>query len=260
MLVGPPFGTGRGGLRPAHLWAPDAIDLGSGSGAFKRTGARLSRGMGLSVTDLSCDRGGRRVLDGVSFELAAGEALVLRGPNGAGKSTLLRALAGLVPAGGRVVLDGRALGREARAEAMGYAGHLDAIKPQLTVAENLAFWARLFGGDAGPAMAELGLGRLADRPAHLCSAGQKRRLGLARLMVAARRVWLLDEPTVALDAEAVERLTAVVGAHLGAGGMALVATHVALGIGPARELTLSGEASGASGSGGGDPFLAGAWT
>ena len=216
--------------------------------------------MGLSVTDLSCNRGGRRVLDGVSFELAAGEALVLRGPNGAGKSTLLRALAGLVPAEGRVALDGRVMGREARAEAMGYAGHLDAIKPQLTVAENLAFWARLFGGEAGPALAAMGLGRLAERPAHLCSAGQKRRLGLARLMVAARRVWLLDEPTVALDAEAVARLTAAVGAHLAGGGLALVATHVALEIGPARTLTLTGEAAGAASGAGGDPFLAGAWT
>ena len=123
--------------------------------------------MGLTVTDLSCTRGGRLILDGLSFALSPGETLVLRGPNGAGKSTLLRALAGLLPASGRVAIDGRSLGREARAEPVAYAGHLDAIKPQLTVAENLRFWAGLFGGDPAPALAAFGLGPLADRPAHL---------------------------------------------------------------------------------------------
>ncbi|HET9067023.1 MAG TPA: heme ABC exporter ATP-binding protein CcmA [Amaricoccus sp.] len=214
--------------------------------------------MGLTVTDLSCTRGGRLILDRVSFRLAPGETLVLRGPNGAGKSTLLRALAGLLPASGRIELDGRALGREARAEAVAYAGHLDAIKPQLTVAENLAFWARLFGGDPAPALAAFELGPLAARPAHLCSAGQKRRLGLARLLVASRAVWLLDEPTVALDSGAVARLLACLGAHAARGGIAIIATHVPLAVAPARELVLAPGTAAASAAA--DPFLAGAWT
>ena len=212
--------------------------------------------MGLTVTDLSCTRGGRLILDGLSFALSPGETLVLRGPNGAGKSTLLRALAGLLPASGRVAIDGRSLGREARAEAVAYAGHLDAIKPQLTVAENLRFWAGLFGGDPAPALAAFGLGPLADRPAHLLSAGQKRRLGLARLLVAPRRLWLLDEPTVALDADAVARLLAALRAHSAAGGLAVVATHGPLPLAPARELVLAPEAASARSA---DPFLAGAW-
>jgi heme exporter protein A len=213
--------------------------------------------MGLSVTDLSCTRGGRLVLVRISFALAPGETLVLRGPNGAGKSTLLRALAGLLPASGRVELDGRALGRDARAEAVAYAGHLDAIKPQLTVAENLAFWAGVFGGDPEPALSAFDLGSLADRPAHLCSAGQKRRLGLARLLLAPRRLWLLDEPTVSLDAEAARRLLAALGAHAAAGGLAVIATHGPLAVAPARELTLAPEPLAAPAA---DPFLAGAWT
>ncbi len=214
--------------------------------------------MGLTVTDLSCSRGGRSILHRLSFTLACGETLLLHGPNGAGKSTLLRALAGLLPSSGRVALDDRALGCDARAEAVVYAGHLDAIKPPLTVAENLAFWARLFGGDAAPALAAFALGPLADRPAHLCSAGQKRRLGLARLLVAPRRLWLLDEPTVSLDAGAIARLLSALRAHAADGGLAIIATHVPLDLAPARELTLGPE--GVSGPGAPtDPFLGGAW-
>jgi heme exporter protein A len=214
--------------------------------------------MGLSVTDLSCARGGRLVLDRLSFALAPGETLLLRGPNGAGKSTLLRALAGLLPASGRVALDGRPLGPDARTDLVAYAGHLDAIKPQLTVAENLAFWAGLFGGDPVPALAAFALAPLADRPAHLLSAGQKRRLGLARLLLAPRRLWLLDEPTVALDADATARLLAALAAHAAAGGLAVVATHAPLPLPSARELTLAPEPASARAAA--DPFLAGAWT
>ena len=213
--------------------------------------------MGLTVTDLSCTRGGRLVLHGLSFALAPGETLILRGPNGAGKSTLLRALAGLLPASGRIEIDGRPAGRDARAEAVAYAGHLDAVKPQLTVAENLAFWAGLLGGDPAPALAAFDLGPLADRPAHLCSAGQKRRLGLARLLLAPRRLWLLDEPTVALDAEATARLLAAIRAHAAAGGLTIVATHVPLDLAPA-ELTLAPETA-ADARAAADPFLAGPW-
>jgi heme exporter protein A len=210
--------------------------------------------MGLSVSDLTCIRGGRTVIGGLGFELADGEVLIVRGPNGAGKSTLLRALAGLLPATGRIVLDGRprADDPDAHAERVAYAGHFDAVKPQLTVAENLAFWAALYGGEPALALDASGLGAIAGRPAHLCSAGQKRRLGLARLLLAQRRLWLLDEPTVALDAESVARLTAAVRAHCAAGGLAVIATHAALDLGPADELTLAPEAID-------DPFLAGTW-
>ncbi len=212
--------------------------------------------MGLSVTDLSCTRGGRLVLDDVGFTLADGETLVLRGPNGAGKSTLLRALAGLLPATGRIELDGRPADRDTRSEALAYAGHLDAIKPQLTVAENLAFWAALFGGDPTSALAAFDLAPIADRPAHLCSAGQKRRLGLARLLVVPRRIWLLDEPTVSLDTEATARLIAALHAHADGGGLAVIATHAPLEVAPARDLTLAPETRRAHAA---DPFLAGRW-
>jgi heme exporter protein A len=212
--------------------------------------------MGLSVTDLSCTRGGRLVLDRLSFGLDDGGTLLVQGPNGAGKSTLLRVLAGLLPATGAIVLDGRVADRDALGDATAYAGHLDAVKPQLTVAENLAHWAALFGGDPTPALAALGLAALADRPAHLCSAGQRRRLGLARLLLVPRRIWLLDEPTVSLDAEATGRLLAMLRAHASGGGLAIVATHAALELAHARNLRLAAEPARAAAT---DPFLAGAW-
>ncbi len=214
--------------------------------------------MGLSVTELTCHRAGQRVLACVDFRLEAGEALLLRGPNGAGKSTLLRVLAGLLPATGRVTLDGHPLGSEAYGEAVAYAGHLDAIKPQLSVRENLGFWAALFGGGSvEAALAEAGLAAISERSAHACSAGQKRRLGLARLLVAPRRLWLLDEPTVALDAAAVARLETAVRGHCAAGGLALIATHVTLDL-PARSLTLAPPNAGTAAIAA-DPFLAGRW-
>ena len=217
--------------------------------------------MGLAVNDLALDRAGRRIVEGLSFELAAGRALVLRGRNGAGKSTLLRALAGLLPpAAGRIALDGADLARDADAwtDRVAYAGHLDAVKPQLTVLENLGFWAAVLGAPPGADLAaldEAGLGPLADRPAYACSAGQKRRLGLARLLLAPRRLWLLDEPTVSLDAEASDRLAARVRAHCAGGGLAVVATHVALDLGPAATLALEPRAPAAARAA--DPFLAG---
>jgi heme exporter protein A len=218
--------------------------------------------MGLAVADLACLRGGRRVLDGVELQIASGGALLLRGPNGAGKSSLLRALAGLLPlARGRVTLDGRdrAADPDGWAERIAYAGHLDAVKPQLTAEENLRFWAALLGAGRGAVAAALeafALGPLADRPAGACSAGQKRRLGLARLALAPRRLWLLDEPTTALDDEAAARLVALVRGHCAAGGIAVVATHVALDLGPgAAELRLAPPAPQAAA--GADPFLAG---
>jgi heme exporter protein A len=179
--------------------------------------------MTLRVNDLAVARGGVPVLSGVSFEVAPGAALILRGPNGAGKTTLLRTIAGLQRA-----LSGQIDGAD---ETIAYAGHADGLKAMLSVAENLTFWAQVFGNsDIEPALAAYQLDPLRDRLAGTLSAGQKRRLGLARLMVTGRPVWVLDEPTVSLDADAVAMFAAAVTAHLGAGGMALIATHIDLGV------------------------------
>lgn len=217
--------------------------------------------MGLAVSDLVCHRSGQPVLDQIGFDLADGRALVLRGPNGVGKSTLLRVIAGLLPAAsGRIALDGmaQAADRDGWAERIAYTGHLDAIKPQLSVGENLRFWAALLGAERGAverALAAFGLAGLADRAAQVCSAGQKRRLGLARLLLVPRRLWLLDEPTVSLDAETTRRFAGLVAEHCAAGGLALIATHVDLGLPDAGVLTLAPPRPGARTS---DPFLAGA--
>jgi heme exporter protein A len=179
--------------------------------------------MDLIVHDLGVARGGVPVLEGVSFSLAAGEALVLRGPNGSGKTTLLRTVAGLQPP-----LAGRIAGA---GERVAYAAHADGLKAVLTVAENLGFWARVFGESGiDAAMTAFDLHDLRDRPAGSLSAGQKRRLGLARLMVTGRPVWVLDEPTVSLDAASVGLFADAVRAHLGQGGSALIATHIDLGL------------------------------
>ncbi|MFD1341764.1 heme ABC exporter ATP-binding protein CcmA [Litorisediminicola beolgyonensis] len=176
----------------------------------------------LELRDVSVARGGVPVLERVSLSLGAGEALVLRGPNGAGKTTLLRAVAGLQP-----VESGEIMG----AEEVAYAGHADGLKPTLSVAENLSFWARVFGQDGiEAALSGFDLETLVDRPAGQLSAGQKRRLGLARLMVTGRRVWVLDEPTVSLDTASVARFADAVRAHLAGGGAALMATHIDLGL------------------------------
>ncbi len=177
----------------------------------------------LSVHDLAVSRGGVPVLEHVSFTLAPGGALVLRGPNGSGKTTLLRTVAGLQPP-----LEGWI---EAAPDAIAYAAHADGLKTTLTVTENLAFWARVFGtGDIAPALAAFDLEALAERPAGALSAGQKRRLGLARLLVTGRPVWALDEPTVSLDMASVGLFAQAVRAHLGQGGAVLIATHIDLGL------------------------------
>ncbi|WP_323802726.1 heme ABC exporter ATP-binding protein CcmA [Sulfitobacter litoralis] len=179
--------------------------------------------MTLRVTDLAVARGGVPVLDGVTFTVAPGTALILRGPNGAGKTTLLRCIAGLQPP-----LSGRIDGAE---ETIAYAGHADGLKAMLSVRENLEFWAQVFGQtDIAPALIAYDLEPLQNRLAGTLSAGQKRRLGLARLMVTGRPVWVLDEPTVSLDVAAVGLFAAAVTAHLAGGGMALIATHINLGL------------------------------
>lgn len=179
--------------------------------------------MDLIVSDLTVARGGVPVLEGVSFVLTSGKALVLRGANGAGKTTLLRTVAGLQPP-----MAGTVSGAEDR---IAYAAHADGIKQVLTVAENLTLWADVFGqSDIAPALEAFNLGDLRERAAGSLSAGQKRRLGLARLMVTGRPIWVLDEPTVSLDVASVALFADAVRAHLAAGGSALMATHIDLGL------------------------------
>ncbi|HSF95025.1 MAG TPA: heme ABC exporter ATP-binding protein CcmA [Thermohalobaculum sp.] len=220
--------------------------------------------MDLTLDKLACRRAGRLVFNRLDFRLEAGQAAALRGPNGVGKSTLLRQLCGLIPvAGGDARLDGVSLegDRQGFQERVAYAGHLDAVKPALSIGENLTLWAGIHGNDAGragAALARFGLDAIAGRPAAQCSAGQKRRLGLARLLVMDRPLWLLDEPTVSLDADASALVADLVREHVGAGGMALIATHVDLGLGDIPVLMMSAPEAGAHDAD--DPFLAGAWT
>ncbi len=188
--------------------------------------------MVLSAENLSVSRGGIAVLEGVTLALAPGRALILRGPNGAGKTTLLRTLAGLQPP-----LKGEVTADEG---SLVYAGHADGIKGALTVRENLRFWTAIFaGGDVDAALDAYALTPLAGRPAAALSAGQKRRLGLARLIVAQRAVWLLDEPTVSLDTDATAMFVAAIRAHLDGGGAAIVATHIDLGLSEAETLDVA---------------------
>ncbi|WP_238364705.1 heme ABC exporter ATP-binding protein CcmA [Mesobacterium pallidum] len=177
----------------------------------------------VKASDLAIARGGVPVLEGLSFALGAGEALILRGPNGAGKTTLLRTVAGLQPA-----LSGTL---EVAEESVAYAAHADGLKSMLTVTENLSFWASVFGQSSiEAALDRFNLRSLADRQAGTLSAGQKRRLGLARLLVTGRPLWVLDEPTVSLDTASVQLFAAAVRAHLAGGGAALIATHIDLGL------------------------------
>jgi heme exporter protein A len=199
--------------------------------------------MQLLASELACVRGGRRVFTGLSFSLSAGEGLVVTGRNGAGKSSLLRMLAGLVRiAAGRLHLEGGDPELSIPEQAH-YLGHQDALKPSLSVEENLTFWSRYLGDAARPeALAEVGLDSLADLPAGFLSAGQRRRLSLARLLAVRRPLWLLDEPTSALDAASQVRLADVMRRHLAGGGMIVAATHGPLGIKAARELALGDRA------------------
>jgi heme exporter protein A len=202
--------------------------------------------MNLSGLDLTCVRGGRQVFSRINFSLAAGNALVLTGPNGAGKSSLLRMIAGLIhPTEGRLALAGGDADLSV-AEQAHYVGHLDPLKPALTVTENLMFWAHFLNGKAGLDQASrtergldaVGLAELAHLPAGYLSAGQRRRLSLARVLASPRPIWLLDEPTTALDAASQERLRHVMHDHLASGGLVVAATHGPLGLENAGELRL----------------------
>jgi heme exporter protein A len=190
----------------------------------------------LAVENLTCVRGQRVLFRDLSFSLAAGRALSLQGPNGAGKTSLLRLVAGFLrPAAGTIRL--RTNGEEITdaeecGKFMGWLGHQDAVKPQLGVREQLAFFARLYGsvGDIDEAMRTFGLMPLAELPGQYLSAGQKRRLALARLQLSVRPLWLLDEPLAALDTAGKKLVAETVTAHCAAGGLVVAATHETLGV------------------------------
>jgi heme exporter protein A len=189
--------------------------------------------------DLACTRGGRQVFRDLGFSVFAGETLLVSGPNGAGKSSLLRLIAGLLrPAAGNIELTGGDP-ELTIAEQAHYLGHQDALKPALTVAENLAFWSDLLrAGAAKPALEAVGLASLGPLPALYLSAGQRRRLSLARLVAAPRSIWLLDEPTSALDAAAQAMLSELMRGHLATGGVIVAAGHGPIGLEAAKELKL----------------------
>ncbi len=197
--------------------------------------------MKLAGDNLACIRGGRVVFAQLNFSVADGEALLITGRNGAGKSSLLRVIAGLVRlADGKLSLEGgdpeAAIGEQVH-----YLGHQDALKPALSVAENLRFWAAYLGdaaGDVEPALAAVALKPLANLPAGYLSAGQRRRLSIARLIAVERPIWLLDEPTSALDTASQTRLSGLMRNHLSRGGMIVAATHGPIGLENPREMRI----------------------
>ena len=217
---------------------------------------------GFEGTGLACIRSDRIVFAGLDFAVSPGGALILSGPNGSGKSSLLRLMAGIAsPAAGEIAWNGMPVSEDPERffAQMHYVGHRDAVKPALTVRENLAFHAALRGGRAGRpetksnigtdingdidrALDNVGLAPLADLPARMLSAGQTRRLTLARILATPAPLWLLDEPTIALDYRAVDRLRAAIAAHRAGGGMIVASTNVPLGIDDAATIDLAAHA------------------
>lgn len=229
--------------------APGYHALMTSAGAFP---ANLT----LSADGLACVRGGRAVFAGLDARIETGEAVFLVGPNGSGKSSLLRVLSGLLPpASGRLSWHDVAVRDEPETHRarLHYVGHANALKAVTTTVEALGFWARLLGGDGSSvpdALRRVRLDDIAGEPVLYLSAGQKRRLALARLLVSRRPLWLLDEPTVGLDVESVATFEAMLREHLEAGGLAVVATHLAIDTGgrgrtldlsafPARDVSLA---------------------
>jgi heme exporter protein A len=201
----------------------------------------MARLMQLKGNNLACSRGGREVFNDLNFSLPGGEALVVTGRNGAGKSSLLRVIAGLVHlAGGRLELEGGEP-EASIAEQAHYVGHQDAVKPSLTVGENLKFWSQYLGADGqtfDAALQAVDLAPLANLPGAYLSAGQRRRLSIARLVAIPRPLWLLDEPTSALDVPSQNRLADLMRSHLAGGGMIVAAAHGPIGLERARELKI----------------------
>ena len=214
----------------------------------------------LTAEKIACTRGDRKLFDGLSFRVSAGQALAVEGANGAGKTSLLRMIAGfLAPAAGRLVLKSaqtEITDAEERGKAIGWLGHHDGLKPQLTVREQLDFFARLYRPPLRPSLAQapatgtspasasrageadlisvlerVGLARQAELPCRYLSAGQRRRLALARLLVSERPLWLLDEPFAALDAAGQALIAQLMARHCGHGGIIIAATHDPLGLG-----------------------------
>jgi heme exporter protein A len=193
----------------------------------------------LAAKGISCQRGSRLLFEDLSFALQPGESLLVSGPNGAGKTSLLRLIAGLLP-----LRSGRIEGGDASVpfpELCHYVGHLNGIKSALNLSENVSFWVDFLGGDGSGverAYQMFGLAELKELPAGLLSAGQKRKLALLRLFAAPRPIWLLDEPSVSLDVSSVKVLDKAIAQHLAQGGIAVVASHVALKVKFAQELSL----------------------
>ncbi len=205
----------------------------------------MNASLRLVVRDLACSRSEHLLIEGLSFSLGRGEALVITGPNGAGKTTLLRVLAGFIPHdAGTIMLEG-VEDDTSLAQSVHFVGHRDGLRGALTVRENLELAQSLFGqpGASVPeAATHLNLTALLDLSVGVLSAGQRRRTALARLLVSRRPVWLLDEPTSALDTASQAMVAALITAHLGSGGIVMVATHLDLGV-KARGLAVQGDGS-----------------
>jgi heme exporter protein A len=205
--------------------------------------------MHLSAENLAARRGEDLIFVNISFHLTTGDALVLTGRNGSGKSTLLRVVAGLLAAdsGHMTFVDGEGRLERLPGEASHYLGHRNAMKSELTVAENLAFWKEFLGDNDGgvglsieAAADAVGLSTITHLPFGYLSAGQQRRLAFAKLLVAYRPIWIVDEPTAALDAAAAQLVANLISAHQKCGGIVLAATHQSLGLQNARESTMTG--------------------
>lgn len=204
----------------------------------------------LDAQNISCSRGTRPILENLSFSVKKGDCIILRGPNGIGKTTLLRALAGL----GEISQGTLSI----TTEEIVYAGHSDAVKSALSVEENLRFWAQLYTSNIDDCLERLNLSSLRDRLAGRLSAGQRRRLGLARLLLSSAELWILDEPTNSLDKEMTETFQTLIEDHLSQGGGAILSTHLDLPMASARNLDLSDFAARQNNTS--SPFLEGSWT